>query len=953
MHYIFGFLWKLPFLVAFFKENALVSLSQRSGRFLALLNAEQEVSVLSARLSQAQGFIMGTEAIWGADPLEFWGGFQNLSFDEDAGFPSPLATDGLVRWSRVWANATNLGPRQSRAELVVAFPQIDWAFLQSIYGWSALQYQGWVRGHIRLQDSDYQSVALFTDGVLEILVDGQRYFGCDFYGYRKAPLTLDLAPGDHVIDLRLIRDVRALGGLGNPTTKLVVEAELRHGVLTVDERSLLTPESAGGRIGSPWLSINVQNNAAEWVEIMSLSSSNVCVHNNDPRRASERINDCIDQVQIDVDTPSNLAPYQTRPLIFRIPTGSVSMTEFSVTIRYRISQDETMKNQAFRVKLTERSLYQSQRHTYLHPAGVVSYAIIRPPPLDSCNSSHLGDSLPVIIGLHGAGLNADSDQARGMLDAAYGICAWMLFPSGVTSWSGDDWHTWGVADIQAAVSAMPGWVEAVGWSGPALSIDEWIVIGHSNGGQGVWFITTHFPDKVIAAAPVSGYTSIESKPQLPSSICFLGVRIVESNILEYVSYNMWRDSEPLISSILHQSRVSYKHELLLANAAGIPILQQHGANDTNVPAYHSRLMHVLLEETGWSSHYVELPDEGHWFDGVMTTDILLKFYEDSVRLRKKQLPSTFEMYIPSSGDMASRGGIYVDQLQSPDILGRLRVEVDSQGVWHTRTHNIHRLHLSAYICAVKDTIVLVLDDTDEQFQVDHSDCEVTWYVKEADGRWRSSKETEWKSVSQRYGRQLGAMDAILRTSGVFTINICSAGVKGVAFQISRNLLQYFAADSQITKRCGVLSTTSGNLITLALGDELPDSVSNSYPIRVTDEGVILYKDCFLSSRGLLGRTEHDAERRCRQQIYRNEPAMGALFLRPLDNERLELVVWGADTSGLEQAARLVPTLTGAGQPEFLILGSGCRWKGHAGLYAAGHFDRSWQISAGSYLASNA
>jgi hypothetical protein len=30
-------------------------------------------------------------------------------------------------------------------------------------------------------------------------------------------------------------------------------------------------------------------------------------------------------------------------------------------------------------------------------------------------------------------------------------------------------------------------------------------------GQGVWFLTTHYPDNVIAAAPVSGYSSIESK----------------------------------------------------------------------------------------------------------------------------------------------------------------------------------------------------------------------------------------------------------------------------------------------------------------------------------------------------------------------------------------------------------------------------------------------------------
>lgn len=52
--------------------------------------------------------------------------------------------------------------------------------------------------------------------------------------------------------------------------------------------------------------------------------------------------------------------------------------------------------------------------------------------------------------------------------------------------------------------------------------------------------------------------------------------------------------------------------------------------------------------------------------------------------------------------------------------------------------------------------------------------------------------------------------------------------------------------------------------------------------------------------------------------------MGALFLRPLDGERLELVVWGADVAGLEHAARLVPALTGVGQPDFVILSAKCR-----------------------------
>jgi hypothetical protein len=460
--------------------------------------------------------------------------------------------------------------------------------------------------------------------------------------------------------------------------------------------------------------------------------------------------------------------------------------------------------------------------------------------------------------------------------------------------------------------------------------DEWMVIGHSNGGQGVWFLTTHYPDNVFAAAPVSGYTSIEN----------------------YVSYNMWRYSEPLVSSILHQSRASFKHELLLANAVGIPIMQQHGSQDKNVPAYHSRLMHSLLEEVDWPSRYVELPNAGHWFDGVMTTSSLLKFYKSSLQ-STRQTALTFTIYVPHSGDMASKGGLYVDQLQSPDRFGRVHVTIDAkEETWHIQTQNIHRFHLSATACNSEKRLTLIIDDTDTHFRVDPARCGFTWYIRGTDGSWKCSEQNGWQSISQRYGRQVGAMDAILRTNGTFTINICSVKTEEIALQISRNLLQYFAADSYIARHCGSFDADHhGNAVTVSLGNELPGSVYTSYPIRVSDGRMTLYR-CLSVPKGLHGPIDSASSRSCGHYTINHEPAMGAMFLRPLPNEGLELVVWGTDMEGLEQAARLVPTLTGAGQPEFVVLGDNCRWKGHAGLYAAGHFDKFWQISAGSYIAND-
>lgn len=77
--------------------------------------------------------------------------------------------------------------------------------------------------------------------------------------------------------------------------------------------------------------------------------------------------------------------------------------------------------------------------TFLHPSGTVSYAILRA-PVHSVNQEFKNESLPILLNLHGAGLEAESDQVRHMLDSVKSINAWVLFPTGGTAWSGDDWR---------------------------------------------------------------------------------------------------------------------------------------------------------------------------------------------------------------------------------------------------------------------------------------------------------------------------------------------------------------------------------------------------------------------------------------------------------------------------------------------------------------------------------
>ena len=141
-----------------------------------------------------------------------------------------------------------------------------------------------------------------------------------------------------------------------------------------------------------------------------------------------------------IDGPFTIVSFQSRPLAFRIDSQGQIPLSFSFEIAYKIESKETIqKTRPFVVNLTQRSIHDAHRFTFLHPSRVVSYAILRPPLNSTCPSGK-NRNFPVLLSLHGAGLEADSDLVRHMLDGAYGVCAWMLFPTGVTPWSGDDWR---------------------------------------------------------------------------------------------------------------------------------------------------------------------------------------------------------------------------------------------------------------------------------------------------------------------------------------------------------------------------------------------------------------------------------------------------------------------------------------------------------------------------------
>lgn len=369
----------------------------------------------------------------------------------------------------------------------------------------------------------------------------------------------------------------------------------------------------------------------------------------------------------------------------------------------------------------------------------------------------------------------------------------------------------------------------------------------------------------------------------------------------------------------------------MPNARGIPIQQQHGQLDDNVPAYNSRLLSQQLFLSGTNSSYNEVPGQNHYWDTVMTTPQLVEFYYTQTK-NKESIPrklEEFDFVVGDPGDTGPKSGIKVLLLEDPGQYGRINVK----GHMIT-TSNVLSLEFDPTIFQPGAPTI----DGSAILEPGAESGEGLITASKQDGGWtlESLPKTDDDGDPFRSGRQLGSMTAILRTKGPFIIRHQGSNVTShIGLQVSRNLHQYFQADANIVSSTSWDDTAdgTGNVITIAVGDNLPlENVHSDFPIAINSFGITI------------------PDFKGRDHLYGSDGnPVAAAFLKPLEDERLELVLWGSDGERLIQAARLVPMVTGVGQPDFVVLGEAAKWKGVDGVLAMGFFDHEWQVTPSSVV----
>jgi len=193
---------------------------------------------------------------------------------------------------------------------------------------------------------------------------------------------------------------------------------------------------------------------------------------------------------------------------------------------------------------------------------------------------------------------------------------------------------------------------------------------------------------------------------------------------------------------------------------------------------------------------------------------------------------------------------------------------------------------------------------------------------------------------ERHGRQLGPMAAIMDTPGPLTIVIGtqeSATVlqmERMASNIAQNLFIYFGTEVDIRYDYEMKdSNPTGNVI--ALGTEAQNSYlrqinkhssqNRNFPIQTKDKTIII----------------NDRNRR---HVYKGKD-IGAIYLQPLSENRLLLTICGTTQKGIDLAVRLFPYRTGAGQPDWIIVGPEMGVRGMQGVQAMGYYNNLWEIES--------
>ncbi|KAJ7285998.1 hypothetical protein C8J57DRAFT_1286459 [Mycena rebaudengoi] len=830
-------------------------------------------------------------------------------------WPSSYADNGRVGWAQTHATP--------EGDLKVSFPNIRWSALRATEGWAAIQHHALLHTSITLYPPEDAAasppprllVELIQGSYIAILPalgssephSAPEWNAGNIYDMQRTlpraielpspastiePTTYEVfVSGDY--EIRLFGDPRENTPV--QSLRLMIDVELpTHSFVLESTQDVLCDFVDGYAFGDA-IGLGVRSVSGWWtVTRASLTTE-------------------AQGFTVELLRPTIIAPSQTRVVPIRIVQVERYLQP-TLTIDLTLTSDADEKPTTISVALPIKHLPRWAPDTLLAIQGSYFYAQEMPtifstfPPL----LENIGAPQPPILCLHGAGVDVISESfwIDSLPPQQHN---WVVAPTGRTPW-GLDWHgpsakdAWGSIDALVSIlDANPAWYPRK--LSPNLPV---VLMGHSNGGQGAWYLASRYPDRVLGVVPAAAY--IKSQAYVP---------LIMSRSAHFI--------DPFHRAILESSLTPDDNDLFLSNLVDTPVLAIHGGNDNNVPVWHSREAVSVLQAWNADVNVTFREDAGqlHWYPSVLKNDQVQSFLDALLRQpssQHKPRSKTFTLTVAVPFESGSLHGWKIEALEVPGRLGRLTVEALPDNKIRVVTSNVIRFSVLSDMWELNS---LYIDKSAMEVPPEYHGVGAITFERDETKTWNIGAE---KTAIQKSAR----IQSFLSTAAPFVIAVAdgtNSHHMSLALRIAYDLNAYHRLDAEIVVSAESLQErldSPGNI--LIIGDTASPFVHKllkraETPFRVDGENLTL------------------------RNTILDEAGLGILFLHPhpTNPEGQVLFLLSTDSHGLERAGRLFPIRTGVSVPDWVITSSRADQKGAGGVVGAGVWGAGWSWNVMSWL----
>jgi pimeloyl-ACP methyl ester carboxylesterase len=602
----------------------------------------------------------------GGDPLAAYGGIEKTwaklqSSKKQATFPSEFATGGRIPWQRLKSGKNGVVQMQQLPGKSIGWAVADASMSQE--GCVVIKCVGMVQ---RLWIQSVDSGPVFRRG---LPVNSE---------YR-----LQLTARKYVLFAQVVGNQWSLSMPSCPYTPVPI----RPLPLAIDDwnKGHELPDIVDGRLFSQYIALGVRNLGLKLLRNVSL---HVLPNEFVPGSFSLHAMNAAPQQMLSLASPIRL-----RANVTVLPAAC----PLAVTLKIMSVDDAgNVVGTEQKYRLACKAIDDRFSFVYLTDDGSPQMASAKFPKGKMKAASCPAGGCGVLLSTHG--MDVTCQRQADCYKPKRGV--WILAPHGRGTHA-MNWQGPGHWSALKAFEAL-GTITAARYPSltPALPPHARVVwTGHSNGGFGAWMLASRYPDWSLGCAPLAGMATLSTtQPDYGAAAS---------------------EIEPMLYALLDTSVAEYRGDLSTVprNLLGIPFLARTGANDRTISPWMTRRMSKILCEASGHPHgggdskakgsgactMQELAGKDHWWwdtktendGGVMDDKRMQRFFNGAFANRIVPLANLVDFSCLNLASCGARAGIKLMSQAIPARMSRLRIQTDIVGEngveWVISTQNVRKL----------------------------------------------------------------------------------------------------------------------------------------------------------------------------------------------------------------------------------------------------------------------